>query len=111
MDPKPLLVRNVLRVQRVPADPGRAHEHVQARQPLDRRVQLARVAYVVAVREVENVHVCSTVAEPFDDGRSDAARSAGDERGPSLEVVVVAHSAFLYGFRDVVRRTSGLPAG
>ena len=57
--------------------------------------------------------------QTLDRGRADAARAARDQRDASLEVVVVAHGAFLYGHgvryplrnrqrRDEVRTPGGL---
>ena len=98
-------------MQRVAADACGAHEDIEARQPVDGRVQLRRVAHVVAVLEVEDVHVGAALAQQRDGRRADPARAAGDQRDASFEVVVVAHGAFLYGFLRELRPAARLPAG
>src|SRR5919108_114918 len=57
---------------------GAAHEDVEARQRRDRRVQLPRVADVVAVREVEDVHLGAARTQPLD-GRAAELASLPDD--------------------------------
>ena len=99
MDVLPLLVAHVLGVQRLAADSRAADEHVEPRQLLDGRVQLRRVAHVVAVREVEDVHVGASGLQALDDGGADSARAARDERDAAFEVVMVGSCVYFYTFR------------
>ena len=101
MDALPFLVAHLLGVQRVTTDTRRADEHVEARQPLDRGRKLRRVAHVVSVREVEDVHLGAAVAKALDARRTDPARAAGDERDTSGEVVVVGSSRICIPFSAV----------
>ena len=80
------------------------------RQLLDRCVELRGLAYVVALREVEDVDVAASGAKPLDDGGPDSTRTARDERDTAFEVVMVGHRLFLYGFFRGLRSESRLPA-
>src|SRR5207248_3439916 len=107
-----------LGVERVAADAGRADEDVEPLEAADGGVELRGVANVVAVRQVEDVNLRAVGAQPLGGRSTDPARAARDERDAALEVVVVAHGAFLYGHgmryplgterRDEVRTPGGL---
>src|SRR5207248_854496 len=92
-------VRDVLGVERLAADARAADEHVQPRQPFDRGVELRRVADVVAVGQVEDVHLGSAGTQTGRRGRADPARAAGHERAAPFEVVGVGHRTISIPFR------------
>src|SRR5204863_9365526 len=110
MDAPPLLVAHVLGVQRVAADTCAADEHVELRQALDGRVQLRGVADVVALREVEDMHVRTPLAKTLHCSSADATRAARDEGDAAGKVVMVGHRLFLYGFVRELRSEPRLPA-
>jgi propanediol dehydratase small subunit len=107
----PLLVRDLFGVQRLPADSCTADEHVEPRQPVDRRVQLRRVTDVIPVRQVEYVDLGSTRAHSLDDGCAYAAGAPRDKSDAAGEVVEVGHRVFLYGLRVSLDPSRDYPLG
>ena len=92
------IVLALLGVERVAADACRAHQHVEAPQLCDGRLDPGGVAHVVPIHEVVHVYVGAARSEPLDGRGADPARAARDERDTARQVVDIGHAASLQRF-------------